>query len=387
MVKINSLPLITVIKLVLSGYVLLLIVSCCYIFPSHDILFYYYPWSTNLQLSYYDGPPLIAYVIRLSTLIFGKTQFALNIWGVVVAVLSCWVIINIGKLLKNRELGYLLALFWLSYPFSTTRFIFVTLNYDSLESLFGLLTILFALKLVTTRNIFNLYAVALSGGLLLLAKYNGIVLLLAILIYFIVNKDLRQIFRSIHCYLAIPLCVAIFSPVLIWNYQHDWISFHYQLTTHSWSQGTYHAAKSGLSGVLFYVLTDVLGVTHVLWATLLWLFLKQKPQLRVASNNATWLLAFAALFCFSFWLIMSYSAHIAMNYLIVFNGIMIILTGYYLYALEQKKILVILIGLCLLVSLIMLTNRAFFKVPEKGDVIQYQQLLLSAKCLGSGNVL
>lgn len=375
--KIDAVPLIMVMKFTFLGYFLFLTICCFYIFPSHDIIFYYYPWSTNLQLSYYDGPPLIAYVIKLSTLIFGNTLFALNIWGVVVAALSCWIIIQIGKLLKNRELGYLLALLWLSYSFSTTRFIFVTLNYDSLESLFSLLTILFTLKLVTTKNILNLYAIGFGGGLLLLAKYNGVVLLLAILLYFIINKELRQVFRSIHCYLAILLCVAIFSPVLVWNYQHDWISFRYQLTTHSWSQGTYHAAKSGLSGVFFYLFTDVLGVTHVLWAILLWLFVRQRLQLIAASNKLISLLIFIGLFYFVFWLIMSYSSHIAMNYLIVFNAIVMVIVGYYLYLLNLRKILVSLIGVCMLISLIMLINRTFFKIPESGDVIQYHKLLLS----------
>lgn len=385
--KTDSVSFKNTIKIILMSYFLLLVICCFYIFPSHDILFYYYPWSTNLQLSYYDGPPLIAYIIRLSTVVFGATQFAMNIWGVIIAAITCWVIVQIGKLLKGIELGYLLALLWLSFSFSTTRFIFITLNYDCLENLFGLLTILFALKLRNTKNIINLYAIALCGGLSLLAKYSGVVMLLAVLLYFIVSRESRQIFRSIHCYFAIVLCLAVFSPVLIWNYQHNWISFHYQLTTHSWSQGTYHAAKSGLSGVLFYLLTDVLGVTHILWVILLWLFCRQKAQLIIASNVSILFLIFIALFCFFFWLIMSYSAHIAMNYLIVFNGIVMIITGYYLEVLNQRKVLLVLTGLCLLISLGVLINRAFFKVPEVGDVIQYQKLLLSVAPQNGRNFL
>ncbi|WP_020474357.1 glycosyltransferase family 39 protein [Zavarzinella formosa] len=45
--------------------------------PSEDEL-YYWCWSQNLQWSYFDHPPMVALMIRLSTEIFGNTLFAIR---------------------------------------------------------------------------------------------------------------------------------------------------------------------------------------------------------------------------------------------------------------------------------------------------------------------
>jgi hypothetical protein len=46
--------------------------------PASDEL-YYWCWSKELQLSYFDHGPLTAYLIRLSTLVFGDSVFALRL--------------------------------------------------------------------------------------------------------------------------------------------------------------------------------------------------------------------------------------------------------------------------------------------------------------------
>ena len=39
---------------------------------------YYWLWSRHLAISYYDHPPLIAYLIRLGTALFGDTVFGVR---------------------------------------------------------------------------------------------------------------------------------------------------------------------------------------------------------------------------------------------------------------------------------------------------------------------
>ena len=45
--------------------------------PVEDEL-YYWSWSRHLQASYYDHPPMVAVLIRLSTALFGDTTFGLR---------------------------------------------------------------------------------------------------------------------------------------------------------------------------------------------------------------------------------------------------------------------------------------------------------------------
>ena len=172
-------------KLIVA-YLLFLTVIAFFMFPSHDLIYYYYPWSLDLHLSYYEGPPMIAYILRIMTTLFGHSIFAINFFGVVISSITVYVIIKIGTILLDRKLGLIAALMWLTYPFSTTRFIFVTLNYDCLDNLFSLLSILWVMYYIRTTQIRYIYLASITLGCLLLSKYLGIVLIIGIVVYFLI---------------------------------------------------------------------------------------------------------------------------------------------------------------------------------------------------------
>lgn len=74
--------------------------------PPADDELYYWCWSKTLQLSYYDHPPLSAYMIRVATELFGDSLFALRL----PAVLSTLVVVAaIGWLTRPRTILPLIA--------------------------------------------------------------------------------------------------------------------------------------------------------------------------------------------------------------------------------------------------------------------------------------
>ena len=60
-----------------------LLLTLAAIVPPFDDELYYWCWSRDLQLSYYDHPPMVAYQIRVATELFGNTIFAIRLPGVV----------------------------------------------------------------------------------------------------------------------------------------------------------------------------------------------------------------------------------------------------------------------------------------------------------------
>ena len=355
-------------KLIVA-YLLFLTVIAFFMFPSHDLIYYYYPWSLDLHLSYYEGPPMIAYILRIMTTLFGHSIFAINFFGVVISSITVYVIIKIGTILLDRKLGLIAALMWLTYPFSTTRFIFVTLNYDCLDNLFSLLSILWVMYYIRTTQIRYIYLASITLGCLLLSKYLGIVLIIGIVVYFLIYS--RKVFSNVNFYIAALLCVAIFSPVLIWNIEHDFASFHYKLTFHNWSNGQYKIHRDGIPGMMFYLLSDVLGVMHVLFLVLLVLWLKHKTRLQ--SVNIRFLITLCTTYFF-FWLYESYKSHVAMNYLISMDSIIIIITCYYLYKYGYTKAINILTGIFVLISIGMIIDRTFIKVPDSSDLNEFRAI-------------
>ncbi|HEX4608290.1 MAG TPA: glycosyltransferase family 39 protein, partial [Urbifossiella sp.] len=85
---------------VLAGLTPLYLVLAAILPPADDEL-YYWCWSEHLQLSYYDHPPMTAYLIRAATTVFGDTLFAIRL----PAVLSTLTVLGVvGYLTRPRSL-------------------------------------------------------------------------------------------------------------------------------------------------------------------------------------------------------------------------------------------------------------------------------------------
>src|SRR3954449_5801760 len=53
---------------------------------------YYWIWSKNLAGGYYDHPPLVAFVIRLGTMIAGDTEFGVRLISILLALPMSWAV-------------------------------------------------------------------------------------------------------------------------------------------------------------------------------------------------------------------------------------------------------------------------------------------------------
>lgn len=207
--------------------------------------YYYWDWSRHLALSYYDGSPMIAYFIRLATLLFGNNLFALCIIGITVIAFTCGIIYKSARFFLSREASCIAMLSWLFSPLVTLDILQQT-TYDTPLALFWALTLYYTIKFIQTNRIRDLYLIGISAGLMMLSKYTGIVLILSLLI-FLIFSTYRSILKTKHFYFAMILAIIIFSPVILWNYQNHWQSFIYQLTTHNLNHGVnpfYNAIKT-----------------------------------------------------------------------------------------------------------------------------------------------
>ena len=192
--------------------------------------YYYWEWSRHLDLSYYDGSPMIAYFIKLSTLLFGDTLFALNMVGIVSAALTCLTIYQTARLFLSKEASYIATSLWLFSPL-VTLYIFKQTTYDTPLALFWSLTLYCVAKFISTNKLTWFYMIGISTGLMMLSKYSGVILILALFIFLLLTSY-RYLFKTPYFYGTVLLALVIFSPVLIWNYQHEWVSFVYQINTH-----------------------------------------------------------------------------------------------------------------------------------------------------------
>ncbi|HVP07873.1 MAG TPA: glycosyltransferase family 39 protein, partial [Candidatus Acidoferrum sp.] len=70
--------------------------------------------------------------------------------------------------------------------------------------------------------------VGICVGLGMLSKYTVALLGPAALVYMLLDGDARNWLKRPQPYLAVIISLALFSPVIYWNSQHEWVSFLFQ---------------------------------------------------------------------------------------------------------------------------------------------------------------
>lgn len=187
---------------------------------------YYWLWSKNLDLSYYDHAPMIAYFIKLTTL-FSDSELAVRfsaIIGMVILSILLWKLVI--KLFDSEMIASASVAVLHSMPIIFSASFIITP--DTPLFLFLSVTTFFIWKFIETENKNYWYLIGLFFGLSLLSKYTAVLLPLGLMIYIVLLKKYYW-FKQYQLYFGLLISFVLFLPVVYWNYSHNWISFAYQL--------------------------------------------------------------------------------------------------------------------------------------------------------------
>ncbi|MEP6546435.1 MAG: glycosyltransferase family 39 protein [Gammaproteobacteria bacterium] len=217
-------PLALVIGLVVYAVVLRLVyLGCVELLPEEA---YYWNYARHLDIGYLDHPPLAAWLIRLGTAAFGQGEF-----GIRIGALSCALIAGTFTYRLTRNLygnavapaavvlGQILPFFFLAGLLMTPD---AALTAAWAASLYYL-----ERSLVGGRPL-AWWGVGISLGIGMISKYSIGLLVPVTLAFMLWDAPSRRWWGRWQPYAAALLALAIFSPVILWNAQHEWVSFAFQ---------------------------------------------------------------------------------------------------------------------------------------------------------------
>jgi 4-amino-4-deoxy-L-arabinose transferase-like glycosyltransferase len=185
---------------------------------------YYWTWSKHLAGGYYDHPPMVAVLIRLGTLVAGDTELGVRLASVLLAIPMSFAVYRTAELLfGSRRLAATATILLNITLMAAVGTMIVTPDAPLLVASSFVLFYL-AKVLATERGAWWL-AVGAAVGLALLSKYTALFFGPAILIWLVAVPKLRRWLVSPWPYLGGVLAFAIFSPVIFWNANHQWMSF------------------------------------------------------------------------------------------------------------------------------------------------------------------
>ena len=352
------------ITLIFTCFVLFLLINCFFLLPDEDA-YYYWSWGQHLAFGYLDGPPLAAYFMRGFSEVFGNTLFALNFYAVCTTLITSFFIFKISALLStNKQISFTAALLWLISYSVQHNLIFCGATYDNLEALFWTASIYLALKYINTRLNRYLYFTAISIGLLLLSKYTGVTLLLGLLVFFIFSPDERTIFKNKHLYCAALLALLVFSPNLLWNAQHQWLTFTFQSQAHSRDRTPVISLRRYVRDLLNYYLYP--------FVLIIFFRIKFPP---ITENKKCWQLLWVISGVLAlFWLTLSLSSNVRISYLTNLNVLLMCLLAHYLIQFDYRKTLWFTVVASLLLVLVMVIKFEFLPNARQSKFEQIKQI-------------
>src|SRR5215510_5469708 len=188
---------------------------------------YYWNYSMHPALSYLDHPPLVAWMIRAGTLLLGKSEIGVRIGGLCLVVVSILLINALGRLWFSRRAGLWAALLFALIPVYCVYGAIITPDVPLI--CFWLLTMYLVSIAVLKDRPSARYGAGAALGFAMLSKYTALFLVPSALLFLIADRAHRKWLLRKEPYLAFFLSLVLFSPVILWNYQHQWASFAFQV--------------------------------------------------------------------------------------------------------------------------------------------------------------
>jgi hypothetical protein len=221
----------TLIGLLLGG-LLIRIVIASFLYPGFDES-YYYLYTLNIDWSYFDHPPLVAFTTGIGPWLTGEvSQLTIRMGSLILYTGTLtFLYLTSAQLFSKKVATWTLAIATVIPIFQV---VFGILNLPDVPLMFFWSAALYVAACEffreprTYRPSYRIAIIGLLVGLAFLGKYHGAILGASLVGFCLTSARHRPALFSPWTVLGIALFLMTISPVLFWNMNHDWASFRFQ---------------------------------------------------------------------------------------------------------------------------------------------------------------
>ena len=206
---------------------------------------YYFFYSENLDWSYFDHPPMVAYMLKLFTSILGTSVWAIKMTNFIVTMGSLYFFHYLAKLFLSKDKANVASIMYGSTLLLTVLSINTTPDVPLI--LFWTLTIIALYKAVFEGKLIYWILGGILAGMSFDSKYTAAIIVAGLIFFLLVSKNYRRYLFSKEILLFLIFFGITIYPIYYWNEQHDWISFSFQTSGRSGS-----VSKFGLKPKYFF---------------------------------------------------------------------------------------------------------------------------------------
>jgi len=187
---------------------------------------YYWNYAQHLDYGYLDHPPMVAWLIRAATAIFGQTQFAVRAGSILCGLFTTFFVYRLTRNVYGEAAALASVALTQALPFFFLSGLLMTPDAPMTAAWAACLYFLERALIANQAGAWWRAGVALGLGLV--SKYTILLLPIVAAAYVVWNPGSRHWLRRSEPYLATLCALLVFAPVLIWNAQHEWASFAFQ---------------------------------------------------------------------------------------------------------------------------------------------------------------
>lgn len=336
----------------------------------------YWFWSLTPEFGYFSKPPMIAWIINLTTNIFGHEEWAIRLSAPLLHSGSALFLYVLGSLLYQPKTGFWIGTGWLLLPGVAFSSALITTDVPMLFFWSG--AMLFQFRMMTHLNTrkhisySDIISFGLCLGLGFLSKYAMVYFLIAMAISLILIPTMRQKELLKAFAISIGIMILCIIPNIIWNAGNDFQTISHTAANANW-QGTlfkpiklleFWAAQFGIIGPI------------LLSAFLVGLFLKIPvanstsqgqacPQITPTQREYELMLIIIALTPLIIVSIQSFISRAHANWAVASYPAITILAIAWLFRLQRPRLLVASHSLHLVLAVALATGLSSFTLIDK----------------------
>lgn len=239
---------------------------------------HYFDWSRHLDWSYYSKGPLVAWMIRAGLEVFGPLSLAISgseMPAVRIPAVFCGTLLLWGsyvlaqKVFQKPKISIGVLIIAISLPPISAASSIMTI--DAPFTCAWIWSLIFGYMAIFESKNYAWIPLGFTIGIGILAKYTMVLWIASLVCFFLFSSSYRQYLFHRGPWVMGAIAAFCCLPILIWNIQNGWVSFHHV----SALAGLHDGPKYKWYGPLVYIGQQfglLLGYWFVVWATAMWRF-------------------------------------------------------------------------------------------------------------------
>lgn len=182
----------------------------------------YWQWGRYLDWGYHDQAPMIGWVIRLSTTLFGETEIAVRLPSVMAMAVASAYMVAIALRWFSAETAFFTAVLTQSvFEFNLGGLMATP---DGLQAAAWAGAVYHVARAYETGRLSQWLGAGALFGFGMLSKFTMVIFLPGAFLYGLLSRDHRQQLAGLRPYAGVLLGLLVFLPVVLWNHAHNWNS-------------------------------------------------------------------------------------------------------------------------------------------------------------------